>query len=129
MSSQIVFDVAFAASDEHREKEEMCLRLWQRAIGYVNHVLETDKIWGLLQFKDNVNPSFDELRKRIDTAKELFDRMAKFDGLTHGAANALLNCSQAFVELRCTFDAVVEQKQAVYDDCIARLNAILDKPI
>lgn len=129
MPHDIVFDVPFATSDDHREKEAKCLELWQRTIGYVNHVLETHTQLDLVQFKTKVHPSVQELRDAIDKARILLDLMATLDGLTHGAANTLLNCSRAIAELGGTFDSVVEQDQAEYNLRIARLEACIAGPI
>lgn len=125
MNQAIVFDVPFASTDDHRKKEDMCLALWERAIGYVNHVLETDEQLDLVQFKSKTHPSIDELLSAIRHADALLKSMAKVEGLTHGAANALLNCSRAIGTLDCTFSAIVKQDQQEYDRCIAELNLVL----
>ncbi|WP_017460559.1 hypothetical protein [Dyella ginsengisoli] len=129
MSQAIVFDVPFASTDDHRAKEDVCLDLWQRAIGYVNHVLETDEQLDIVQFRAKTHPSIEELLSAIGHADALLKLMATAEGLTHSAANALLNCSRAIGTLQCTFIAVVKQDKEEYDRCIAELNLILSGSI
>lgn len=129
MNQAIAFDVPFASTNEHREKEAVCLALWQRAVSHVNHVLDTDKRLDIVQFKAKTHPSIEELLSSINHAEALLKVMATAEGLTHGAANALLNCSRAFGALHRTFVAVVNQDQQEYHGCIEELNHILDGPI
>lgn len=128
MQQNIAFDVPYAITPDHHDKEERCLQLWSHTIKHVNHVLETNALLDLVEFKTKVHPSVADLLVAIDKAKNLLDLMAKLDGLTHGAATTLLNCSRAISELRSTFDCVIDQDRDQYDACIERLNAILAGP-
>lgn len=125
---QINFDVPFAVTSDHKQKEDTCLALWGRVAGYINHVMEANSQLNLVQFNQKVNPSVAQLRQYVTTARQIVNFMSNADGLTHDAARALINCQAALGDLDEAFNAISTLNQDAADDAIAKLNFRLNTP-
>jgi hypothetical protein len=116
------FDVPVAVTDEQKEKENVCARLWNETVVSIQSVLDAHQELGFLEFHKKSNPSIAEMELSLLAIEGAFLGLQSHGDLTFKAWTDVNNCLQGIHLIRRLFEALRRGNKEEYDSCIRKLD-------